>query len=540
MSRAGPSRIWRDAQAVADVEQHVVVVDLEAVEFELAVAAVLLRAEDADAAHDPPAGLVAVIEERREAAPRIVRGARDQDEMRRAVGAGDEPFAAVDHPFAVPAFGAGADHAGIGAAARRRLGHGEGRAHLALDDRAQPALLLGRRAGAREQIHVAVVGRHAVEGERPEDRARGLLVHRRPGDDRQRHAAELLGRLRRPQAFGLRLGAHRLEAFVRDVLVLGEIHGIRFERQHMALDEGAGAQAQVFDVGRQREIHLSFPEPIPCSATIWPPSTTMVAPAMKRPASEASSKQRAVEIAVAAEPADRDVAGELLAFLGREVVAVDLGDEPARRDGVDADALEGELEAERLRHLHHAGLGRRIGDDALADAEAEHRGDVDDGARLARRQHPPRRLLRPQKNTASRLVAMTRRHSSSGSSTARVEWATPALLTRMVTVPNAASAASKARRIAARVEHVGLDRQRPAAGRRDLLLQRDDAVLAPGDERDRGAVRRQHLGKAQPEPARRAGDEADPAAEIEQFGCLHHARRPDAGREPSRISARPP
>ena len=45
-----------------------------------------------------------------------------------------------------------------------------------------------------------------------------------------------------------------------------------------------------------------------------------------------------------------------------------------------------------------------------------------------------------QKNTASRLVRTTWFHSSSVTSTARVECATPALLTRMVTVPNAFSA----------------------------------------------------------------------------------------------------
>src|SRR5438477_5677377 len=55
-----------------------------------------------------------------------------------------------------------------------------------------------------------------------------------------------------------------------------------------------------------------------------------------------------------------------------------------------------------------------------------------------------------QKNTASRLVPTIRRHSSSASSTARSECATPALLTKMSTVPKAVSAASKARRIAAR------------------------------------------------------------------------------------------
>jgi hypothetical protein len=55
-----------------------------------------------------------------------------------------------------------------------------------------------------------------------------------------------------------------------------------------------------------------------------------------------------------------------------------------------------------------------------------------------------------QKNTASRLVPTMRRHSSAEISTARVAWATPALLTRIVTVPNARSAASNARCMAAR------------------------------------------------------------------------------------------
>src|SRR6516162_4448473 len=51
----------------------------------------------------------------------------------------------------------------------------------------EPLLLLRRRTGAREQVHVAVVGRRAVERERPEDRAVDLLVHRRPAHYRKRH-----------------------------------------------------------------------------------------------------------------------------------------------------------------------------------------------------------------------------------------------------------------------------------------------------------------------------------------------------------------
>src|SRR5262249_30545964 len=138
-----------DAQAVAGRHQDVLVRNLEALEREFAVAAVLLRAHDRDAPHDLPAGLISVKQEGGEAATRIVGGARDEDEMIGDAGAGDEPLVTADDPAIALALGAGADHARIRAAAGRRLGHGEGRAHLALDDRPQPLLLLRRRADAR-------------------------------------------------------------------------------------------------------------------------------------------------------------------------------------------------------------------------------------------------------------------------------------------------------------------------------------------------------------------------------------------------------
>src|SRR5947209_822302 len=185
---------------------------------------------------------------------RIVGCTGDEDEMRGGAGTGDEPLAAEDAPFVAVALGARLDHAGVGTAARRGLGHGERRGDLAVDDRAEPALLLRRRAGEGEQVHVAVVGRHAVEGERPEQRARRLLVHHRPGDDRQRHAAELLRRLRRPQSGLARLLAHRREPLGGNVLVLGEILLVALERQHVLVDEGAHAHAQVLDLGRQGEV----------------------------------------------------------------------------------------------------------------------------------------------------------------------------------------------------------------------------------------------------------------------------------------------
>ncbi len=51
-------------------------------------------------------------------------------------------------------------------------------------------------------------------------------------------------------------------------------------------------------------------------------------------------------------------------------------------------------------------------------------------------------------------------------------------------------------------------------------------VGAARHQRDRGAVRGQHLGKAQAEPAGRAGHQRDAALEVEQFGGFHAHRPP--------------
>src|SRR5262249_29178469 len=61
-----------DAQSIADVHQHVLVGYFEAIENELAVAAMLLGAHDRNAPHDLEAGLAAMKQETGEAAPRIL------------------------------------------------------------------------------------------------------------------------------------------------------------------------------------------------------------------------------------------------------------------------------------------------------------------------------------------------------------------------------------------------------------------------------------------------------------------------------------
>ena len=136
-------------------------------------------------------------------------------------GAGDEPFVAVDHPACRPSSPRGCGSCRdrsrrrararswrrTSAPCRRRWA----RSHLSF---------CARRSDQREQIHIAVIGRGAIERERAEDRAIRFLVHRGPADDRQRHPAIGLRRLRRPQPFVLGLGLHGAQHVEADVLVL--------------------------------------------------------------------------------------------------------------------------------------------------------------------------------------------------------------------------------------------------------------------------------------------------------------------------------
>ena len=167
-----------------------------------------------------------------------------------------------------------------------------------------------------------------------------------------------------------------------------------------------------------------------------------------------------------------------------------------------------------------AGFGGGIGDDALGDAEAEHGGDIDDGAAACRPRAcgaplPARNRTRRRDRSPS-----TRRHSSSAISTARPECATPALLTRIVTVPKAFSAASNARCIAARSR---TSASIATAGRRtfDPRFHGGKPIGPPRHQRDRRAVVRQNLGETHAEPARCAGHQRDLAGKAENVRCGH-------------------
>ena len=72
VSRAVPRRICVTLRPSPTSISRFVVGNLEAVELELAMAAVLLRPHDRNAPHDAPARLVAVEQERGEALARVV------------------------------------------------------------------------------------------------------------------------------------------------------------------------------------------------------------------------------------------------------------------------------------------------------------------------------------------------------------------------------------------------------------------------------------------------------------------------------------
>src|SRR6516162_6296966 len=125
-----------------------------------------------------------------------------------------------------------------------------------------------------------------------------------------------------------------------------------------------------------------------------------------------------------------------------------------------------------------------------------------------------------QKNTASRSVESTRRHSSSASSTARG-------------VRDAGIVDEDRHRAEGLLGGVeGAGRGMPVAyiggygdclstGFGDLRLQRGEPLGAPRHQHDRRAVVRQHLGEVRAKPAGRAGHQRDLAVKIEKL-CGGH------------------
>ena len=245
----------------------------------------------------------------------------------------------------------------------------------------------------------------------------------------------------------------------------------------------------------------------------------MVAPVMKRPASETSSSSTPSRSRSSPKRPIGNIALDRQASLAREEFAIEVGHDPARRDGVDADALEREFERQRLGDLDHAGLGGGVGNDALVDAKAEHRGDVDDGAGFFRRQHAARGFLRPEEHG----VEIGRQHAAPFLF-GKVDRAARMRDARIVDEDGdrAESFFGGVERSHHRgaVKHIGLDRDGAAAGLFDARLDRRETIGAPRDQNHRCAVLGQTLGETHAKAARRAGHQRHLPGEIEDLcGC---------------------
>jgi len=100
----------RHLEAVADFQQAALVRNFQAVEHDLAMPAVLFRPHDGNAALNAPARLRGIEQEGGQALALVIGGARNQDEMLCALGAGNEPLAAGDDPLVALLLGSPTAH----------------------------------------------------------------------------------------------------------------------------------------------------------------------------------------------------------------------------------------------------------------------------------------------------------------------------------------------------------------------------------------------------------------------------------------------
>ena len=129
----------------------------------------------------------------------VVLGARDEDREaapRRALR--DEPLVAVDDPLVAVLVRRASDERRVGAG-DLGLGHREAGHRDAVAERPEVLLLLLVGPPVQQRVHVALVGRLAVEDERAVVRLRRLGLHHRELDVAEAHAAPLLRHVRQPQ-----------------------------------------------------------------------------------------------------------------------------------------------------------------------------------------------------------------------------------------------------------------------------------------------------------------------------------------------------
>ena len=196
-----------------------------------------------------------------EAAPRVVGGARQEDEVGRTLGPGDEPFAAAHDVAVAPALGPGA------ASCRRGRSPSPGPARSSRS-RSGPGRRRSAAASAPSAPRVPTFsstsmlpssGAAQLQATGPEARAAQLLVDHRHADRPQALAAARPRHLRAPQPRAARLRAQPGQQVLADVLALAEAGRVRLERQQALVDEGGARGRSCSISGGRREVHRGGP-----------------------------------------------------------------------------------------------------------------------------------------------------------------------------------------------------------------------------------------------------------------------------------------
>jgi hypothetical protein len=184
----------------------------------------------------------------------------DQQLAVRMRHASDEPLAAVEHQVV-----ALAPHRGlqIGRVGRGHVGlrHRKRRADLAVQRRQQPLRALCRCGEAVQQLHVAGVGRAAVEHlGRPGQAPHGLGQRRivQIGKARARLVVTQPGQEQVPQTFLARQRFQVFQEWRRIDAVLHRLVPGRVVGQHIALHEIAQTLLQGLGLGAVFEVHAAF------------------------------------------------------------------------------------------------------------------------------------------------------------------------------------------------------------------------------------------------------------------------------------------
>src|SRR3954454_23137263 len=183
--------------------------------------------------------------------PRVGVGDRHDDEEVGDRPVRREPLVAVYHPLVALAHGARAQRRRV-RPGHARLGHRERRLEVAGEQRLEPALLLVGRAGDREDLAVAGVGRGVAERVRRERRRAEDLVHQPELDLPEALAAQVRRQVRGPQTPALDLLLQRLVEPVE--LLLGDVVDDRLERPDLRAHEVAHPVELLLELGLRREI----------------------------------------------------------------------------------------------------------------------------------------------------------------------------------------------------------------------------------------------------------------------------------------------